>query len=141
MDAKRVLEYRVEFGEHAYTSRRNADERRWQIFRDGTPAPVGFMEDRPDPALDGEVRLFVFDGENRPIGTEPVHSYRDVLNHLRRGLIAAGAHDVEIFTTIAAHHAYCHTCERGSGRFGRDDEVASQNAAYTWAEAHEQGTV
>lgn len=76
-----VTEEPVEFGGAVYVARRNAGESRWQVFRDGALAPVGFIERRHDPDHD-EVRLFVYDATNTQLG-ESVHTYHNALSHLR----------------------------------------------------------
>lgn len=85
-----VPEVPTEFGGVVYTARRNAGEARWQVFADGDFAPAGFIEEHRCPLWEGEVRLMVFDRNNRQIGVPKpgkddgcVGHYANALNFIR----------------------------------------------------------
>ena len=85
-----VTEAPTEFDGHTYTARRNEGELRWQVFRDDSLAPIGYLTavHQPSEALNGW-QLTVEDHAGRPIGelskrAEPgtlpaVDSYRNAL--------------------------------------------------------------
>ena len=64
-----VPETPVEFDEHTYTARMNANLLRWQVFRDNGLTPVGYLDAvyQPTESANGW-QLTVADRSNRPIG-------------------------------------------------------------------------
>lgn len=95
-----VSEKDTEFDGHTWTARRNPGELRWQVFREDSFAPVGYLDAVHQPTEstrnDG-YQLVVTDAACKPIGehgkhdapgTVPaVNSYRNALDWLRARML------------------------------------------------------
>lgn len=84
------------FGDHVFVARRNADQFRYQVFRDAETTPIGYVEAHQCPFGGWEWRLRVFGADGHPIGLPDkhsddhpdggcVHSYVNALSHLTTG--------------------------------------------------------
>ncbi len=88
----RLTEEPTLYGEHIYTARRNEGELRYQVFRDGDLAPVGYIDAHRCTYHGNAWRLRVYGADLAPIGQPSrhgadhagcVHSYTNALSHLR----------------------------------------------------------